>query len=487
MSPFLEKQYHLLDDVVDMARRGGKYYSFYGWSWLQDRQFKKRSYTELKAQQWQKFQRLIANAVEQIPFYKERFRAAGISPSQIKSETDLQRIPILTREDIRANYPDRIVKPNLNISPNDLGRSSGSTGSSVPFVRSKSWKRNNYYSLLMHQRWLGNPLTACLQTPQCSSSGCSVDNIDMRLEDHLRKLLVRSRLNPYFYLPTSANILGEDDSYFEQLLRILNRYRPTSFFGDPVYIGALARYMVHNNIHFPLKFIITTSELLTETNRQFLQEAFQCDVYNHYACSEIQGVADECEHHNLHVRMDTVLLEVLKDGRPAKPGERGEVIITDFENTTMPFIRYAVGDIATVGEADCTCGRKTQTLKRIEGRSKDFIKNEHNTWMGPHDIDQLFANIMDVDHYQFVKTNGGIRIKLQSRNRIADDTMDLIRHRTSRYFDSGKPIKIRQVRTIRPEPSNKYRFAYTEVQTASEKHSSNLMQNQHSDAFQLAG
>jgi phenylacetate-CoA ligase len=89
---------------------------------------------------------------------------------------------------------------------------------------------------------------------------------------------------------------------------------------------------------------------------------------------------------NLHTCDDSVIVEILKDGRPAGVGERGEVVITVLHSFAMPFIRYKLGDIVTKGEEKCACGKPYSTLRNVQGRMIDYFPLPGRRVIHPYDI-----------------------------------------------------------------------------------------------------
>jgi len=66
----------------------------------------------------------------------------------------------------------------------------------------------------------------------------------------------------------------------------------------------------------------------------------------------------------LHIAEERVVLEI---------NELNELIITDLDNYTMPFIRYWNADQAIISDKLCSCGRKSKLLKQIMGRTCDYV------------------------------------------------------------------------------------------------------------------
>ena len=107
--------------------------------------------------------------------------------------------------------------------------------------------------------------------------------------------------------------------------------------------------------------IIATAMVLHDWQRRVIEGVCGCKVTNRYGCEEVSLIACECERHEgLHVNSDGVFVEILRDGRPAQPGEAGQVVVTDLTNRAMPIIRYQVGDVAVASDRLCPCGREAK-------------------------------------------------------------------------------------------------------------------------------
>src|SRR6185295_20378238 len=119
-------------------------------------------------------------------------------------------------------------------------------------------------------------------------------------------------------------------------------------------------------------------------SRQIIESNFQCGVFDKYGSREFSGIAYECEaHEGHHIVAENYIVEILKDGVPAEPGELGEVVITDLNNFCMPLIRYRVGDLAVAMDntKTCPCGRGLPRIGRIEGRTQAIIFGPNGLFM----------------------------------------------------------------------------------------------------------
>jgi phenylacetate-CoA ligase len=136
--------------------------------------------------------------------------------------------------------------------------------------------------------------------------------------------------------------------------------------------------MKQTNSKSPLSIdaILCGSERLYPWQRKFLEEVFQCKTYSWYGHTEKAVLAGECEQStNYHIFPEYGYTEFISRNNNPLTGENevGEVVATGFNNYAMPLIRYRTGDLATLANQPCSCGRNYPLLKKIEGRVLDFI------------------------------------------------------------------------------------------------------------------
>jgi phenylacetate-CoA ligase len=127
------------------------------------------------------------------------------------------------------------------------------------------------------------------------------------------------------------------------------------------------------NIHQP-KAVLTSSERLTDEMREMISQVYSCDVFDAYSGVEAACLVSECEYHRLHISPDVGIIELVdEDGKPARPGEMGEIIVTGLLNSAQPLIRFRTGDLAILSEEQCPCGRQMPILRELIGRLEDTV------------------------------------------------------------------------------------------------------------------
>jgi len=168
--------------------------------------------------------------------------------------------------------------------------------------------------------------------------------------------------------PISAN------AYLEALWK----YKPHYLIVYPSALFVLAKFMLHQGLKPPpLKAIISNSEVLTETYRKTIQQAFNCPVRDTYGMAEILSAASECAEGNMHFWPETGIMEIFNpaDGTVSQTQPSGMYCLTGFFNEDMPLIRYVNGDIGELPHwgQSCACGRTLPIMGSVQGRSNDLV------------------------------------------------------------------------------------------------------------------
>ncbi|MEM8994347.1 MAG: hypothetical protein AAGF23_06090 [Acidobacteriota bacterium] len=451
-----------------MGKRAVQLRRFRGF-WRRDQErLRSTSPEKLRADQVEKLRRLATFAAAKIPYYRDLFRAAAVRPDRMTRD-DLRRLPLLTRDVIRANFPDRLVHPGRRFRPWMLGRTSGSTSESLSFIRPDDrFRRSLYYSVLLRTGGRTDVQVFVLSTPICTPNTCSLtpqDDGHRRLARRLHRLEPIRHFGGMVGLPASAaNILTAPDSLFDEIRRQLEDAGPSILVADPVYLGAFARSLKARGLAAPrLGAIISTYELLTPTVKGLLDEVFGAPIAEQYGSSEINDIADMCEAGHLHVRMDEVIVETLRDGRPALPGELARVVVTDLRNFNMPFIRYDIGDVVRVAEEEpCPCGRRSQRLGAVEGRASDHL-DVGGRVVTPREIDALFLGVEGLAAYEWRHTGARrFRIALMPDRGSALDLERASAEVEARAVRLLGDVRLRfsAVEEVRPRASNKFRFVH---------------------------
>lgn len=314
------------------------------------------SAADLGALQDEKLRRMVRHAYRDVPFYRERMRTAGIRPDDVRTRADLAKLPRLTRADLKSHLYFDLLSENHDKQWLRKRTSLGPRGEITSFFVDRHQREVRFAARARGRGWAG-----------------------LRFGDpHLRiTTSLTEAPRPLDRLLAGELVLhGDvlDDVFVRRTANVVATHRPILIEADAEVLVQLATRFEALGVTPgapPPRAIVSLGQNLDLEARRRVERAFGAPVFDRYATSEVGCVAQECEAHaGLHVNAEGLIVEILVEDRPARPGELGRVVVTDLENFCMPFLRYEVGDaaIAVDERAPCPCGRSLPRIGRIEGR-----------------------------------------------------------------------------------------------------------------------
>jgi phenylacetate-CoA ligase len=187
----------------------------------------------------------------------------------------------------------------------------------------------------------------------------------------------------------------------------LRHFQPQILYGYPSAILQFALFVDERNLA-PIKVdtIITTAERLGAEQRGRLERLLGGEVFNLYCTREYGCVGFECHAHSgFHIDTGSVLVEIIRSGRRAEPGQSGEVTITDLINYGMPLVRSRTGDLGTLSPEPCVCGLPLPLLTGLDGRDTDIVYKADGSTVTGLMLADLFADIRSIRAAQFVQNS----------------------------------------------------------------------------------
>jgi phenylacetate-CoA ligase len=138
-----------------------------------------------------------------------------------------------------------------------------------------------------------------------------------------------------------------------------------------------------------IEFIFGIGETVSNHDRDVVRQRLGARLAGIYSCQEIGFIATECPAApHYHVVAENAVVDIVgDDGRPVAPGELGRVVLTGLYNYAMPFIRYAVGDVASWAAVPCRCGRSLPVIAQVEGRTRSAFVFKDGKRMWPRGWD----------------------------------------------------------------------------------------------------
>jgi phenylacetate-CoA ligase len=309
--------------------------------------------------------RLVRHAYRHTAHYRELLDDAGLVPDDIESVADLARIPLLTKAVSRATVDARTS--DAPPFPTIVKMTSGSSGEPVVIKyndESRHWRDA--------MRWRGY--------------GWSGYEIGMRALHYWgfgpksaapwwkRK---RADIDHAWKRDLFIDCTPRSEAALSDAVAQLRRFRPHILVTYAGGVAALARFVNDRSLRAWQDIpVLTGAEALPAADRAQIEQAFG-PVFETYGCREFMLLGSECEAHaGLHTSMENLVVEILVDGRPAKPGEVGEVTVTDLHNLGCPMIRYQTGDLATAGDDSvCACGRTLPRIRNVQGRLTETLRD----------------------------------------------------------------------------------------------------------------
>lgn len=189
-------------------------------------------------------------------------------------------------------------------------------------------------------------------------------------------------------------------------LMAIDNYRPDCMVAYPSSAEVLARHVIETGYQLRTRLVsvIGGGEAVFPSQREVIEEAFRCPVFETYGNREFMLIAAECEEHNgLHISAENLVVEVIKEGCSAGPGEIGEIVVTDLHNFAQPFIRYRTGDLGVWAEGECACGRAAPRLLKVEGRELDVIRGPGGQRLTGHFLPHFVQDFEVIDRFQVVQ------------------------------------------------------------------------------------
>jgi phenylacetate-CoA ligase len=349
---------HILDQLIDLQRT----------QWL--------GRDELEDLQDRKLIQLVEYAYQNVPYYHSLFDQVGFHPSDMKKDkTTFQRIPVLTKEIVRSNQDTLQTIEAARQKRMIKVTTSGSTGHPLSFYEDSDFRDRFTAAVQLHLGWAGAELW---HRHAYIWGAC----FEVKAQQALRTRLIDWEWNRFI---TNAFLLS--DQSLEVFARRVCRERPDVLMGFASSVHNYAHF-VRQRPEFDISFkgIITSAEVLLPEVRNYIEETFHCKIFNRYSTRELDGIACECEAHDgLHASLECNYIEIIKDGRPAEPGEVGQIIVTNLDNRGMPFIRYQINDEGSWSKSGpCPCGRSSPKIGSVEGRIVDtFVAADgRKVWAG---------------------------------------------------------------------------------------------------------
>ena len=400
----------------------------------------------VRGRQLTRLKQVLRHAYATVPFYRSAWDAADVHPDDIRKLDDLKYLPVVTKSDVRTRN-DEFLSTAFDRSKLIVKRTSGSTGVPLTIRIDEAGKQWKAACTIRADEWsgyrFGQRVAKVWGNPEYKHFGW---------KGRLRNLL----LDRATYLDT----LDLDDVHIRSFVTAVRAKRPGLLFGHAHSLYLLAKRLKADGVtDVRPRGIVSTAMPLHSWQRTVMEEVFGITPTNRYGCEEVSLIACECEKHNgLHVNADSVYVEV-------ENGPTGNLLVTDLTNLAMPLIRYRIGDVATISDRVCDCGRGLPLIESVEGREADFVVTPAGRLISGISLTENFAlHIRGAAQVQVIQeTVHHLRIRLVPDETFNGDSERQIAKLVGDTFGPGVRHDVERVATIPQEPSGKYRFCISKV------------------------
>lgn len=404
---------------------------------------------QLKELQNEKLRKMIKHAYETVKYYRDIFDQHGLAPDDIKCVDDLPKLPILTKDMIRANFPDKLASNLYDPRSLLIGKSSGSTGEPLKYYLSKEEKAFKWACLYRMWRWAGYDF------------GKKYVNFTVIAQVAFRGMPVFESLERAL---TQVLILQAKDMNAENVadfVEQIQKFKPVVIKGHPSTCYYMARYMKEHGLKFDnLHATICNGETLIPYVRELIQDAFGCGIWDTYGSEGIETASQCCPTSGHHVSAEAVITEIVdRDGNPVPEGTEGRLIVTALDKWAMPFIRYDTQDAATMSSERCSCGRGLPLLSTVKGRLVDMGLSPSGKLLSVYAFTPLFAKSPGIDAWQVVQeAPEELVVYIQPAFDFQNKIKDAVKKEIEAYAGSDVNVTVNIVENIPLTPSGKRRF-----------------------------
>ncbi|MBO5356138.1 MAG: phenylacetate--CoA ligase [Clostridia bacterium] len=369
---------------------------------------------EIEKIQLERLQETVNRVYNKVPAYRKKMDDIGVKPEDIKELKDLAKLPFVTKQDMRDNYPFGLFAVDRD-SLVRIHASSGTTGK--PTVVG--------YTQGDLETW-----TDCVSRIACMGGATSHDVAQICFGYGM----FTGALGLHYGLENiGATIVPSSTGNSEKQIMYMKDFETSLLVATPSYALRLAEVAksigVEPTRDLGVKIALVGSELLTDAMREEMHKVWGKDILitSNYGMSELMGpgVSGEClEHCGMHINEDYFIPEIIdpQTGEVLPAGEQGELVITCIKKEGLPLIRYRTKDITRLFYEKCKCGRTFCRMENLSGRSDDMLKIR-GVNVFPSQIEEVILSVEELGpHYEIILEREGYLDKLTVKVELAEIT-----------------------------------------------------------------
>jgi len=370
----------------------------------------------------------LRHASTQVPAY----RRLGLSPADLAGSDALRRFPRLTRRALQTS-PDDYLAEGVDRSRLHVSRTSGSTGEPLETrFDDASWAFTRY----------ALKIRRTLAVAPVLFRRCLVVS-----EQPRERLAAYRRTRPSGLGPLYRERVVSVFDPLESHLATIDEFRPDMVYAYPSWLVELAAACRGREAGRPrIPWLFTSSELLTAHARGFIESTFGGRIHDVYGCTEFKEVAWQCRHGTYHVNWESVYVESVP--APDCPGATS-LLLTTLCNRAMPLIRYDTGDLGSVSDGCCACGRAGPQLVIAGGRVAEQVQLPSGRRLSPYAVTMTLEDLPGLLQYRLVHTAPDtLVVELLGRGPWSADVLAACRQRLTAVLQEPMTLELRAVDEI---------------------------------------
>lgn len=331
---------------------------------------------------------IISHAFKNIPFYRQLYHSAEIGDTLL-----IDKLPYLTREQVQNIPLEQRMIQGLASGKYHISSTSGSSGMPLKIAR-------NSKEIAIAEASRARSILA--QGARFGDRICQIRPVRADIEGHIHKVVERKRF--YGFVRRSRARPIALSSHIDAHVNFLQEWKPHILVASPSYLISLMEFCANNDKRITFRLVRSEGEVLDDFVRKRIADYFQADVFDSYGAAEVGGIAWECPtHEGYHINAELVFVEVIRDGLPISTGEQGDICVTSLVRYTTPFIRYLLGDVITLLDDRCSCGRGLPLMGKIQGRRVDVVVRGDGLPVFPLTILHSLHDVPKLERFQVLQ------------------------------------------------------------------------------------
>jgi len=323
----------------------------------------------LEKRQLEFFKGQMEYVIEKSPFYKRKYKEAGLAPLDIKRIEDIKKVPFTTKRELLKSQEELPPYGDFHCIGIEKAvrvfQTSGTTGKPLKILFSKKdWFVNIYEQFSYYLYGYEMEPTDIAFFPFTYGLFIAWWGIQSTMEQH------------------GVTIVPGGGQSSEDRLRHIIEWNATVVCGTPsyiVYLGELAKKMGINLPESRVRMVITAGEpgAQVPATKRLIQELWGAKNYDDVGSTEITNFGFECvAQKGTHVTESMFYAECIDPdtGNQVPEGEVGELVLSNLCCESEPLLRYRTGDLVKFNFKQCDCGRTFLRLEEgIIGRADDMF------------------------------------------------------------------------------------------------------------------